>query len=175
MSEFLTDVQTLRQRAREHMEEGPVTDAYGADRKRVLDVLNEVLATELVCYLRYKRHYFTAQGLNAGPVAAEFLEHATAELGHADQVAARITQLRGEPDFNPMTLTARSHAEYVEGSSLLDMVKEDLVAERIAVASYQEIIRWLGDKDPTTRRLIEEILVVEEEHADDLLSLLQTL
>lgn len=175
MSDFLTDVETLRKRAREKMDEGPVTDAYGADRKRVVEVLNEALATELVCYLRYKRHFFTAQGLNAGPVAAEFLEHATQELGHADQLAARITQLQGDPDFNPSTLAGRSHAEYVEGDSLLDMVKEDLVAERVAIASYQEIARWLGDKDPTTRRLLEEILAVEEEHADDLLSLLQTL
>ena len=175
MSEFLTDVETLRRQAREKMEEGPVTDAYGADRQRVISVLNEVLATELVCYLRYKRHYFTAQGINAGPVAMEFLEHANQELGHADQVAARITQLQGEPDYNPSTLMTRSHAEYAEGDNLLDMVKEDLVAERIAIASYQEIIRWLGDKDPTTRRLIEDILMVEEEHADDLLSLLQTL
>jgi bacterioferritin len=173
MSEFLTDVETLRRRAREKMDEGPVTDAYGADRTRVIAVLNEALATELVCYLRYKRHYFTATGLNAGPVAAEFLEHATQELTHADQLAARITQLQGEPDFNPQTLTARSHAEYVEGTSLLDMVKEDLVAERVAISSYQEIARWLGDKDATTRRLMEEILAVEEEHADDLLSLLQ--
>ena len=173
MSDFLTDVQTLRARAREKMDEGPVTEAYGADRLRVISVLNEALATELVCYLRYKRHFFTAEGLNAGPVAAEFLEHANQELGHADQLAARITQLQGDPDFNPNTLTARSHAEYVEGDSLLDMVKEDLVAERVAIASYQEIARWLGDKDPTTRRLMEEILAVEEEHADDLLSLLQ--
>ncbi len=175
MADFLTDVETLRRRAREKMDEGPVTDAYGADRERVVDVLNEALATELVCYLRYKRHYFTATGLNAGPVAAEFLEHATQELGHADQLAARITQLQGEPDFNPSTLTNRSHAEYVEGTNLLDMVKEDLVAERVAIASYQEVARWLGDKDPTTRRLLEEILAVEEEHADDLLTLLQTM
>ncbi|HZQ26308.1 MAG TPA: ferritin-like domain-containing protein [Acidimicrobiales bacterium] len=171
--DFLTDVETLRRSAREKMDEGPVTDAYGADRERVIAVLNEALATELVCYLRYKRHYFTAEGLNAGPVAAEFLQHANEELGHADQLAARITQLQGMPDFNPTTLTARSHAEYVEGDSLLDMVKEDLVAERIAIASYQEIARWLGDKDATTRRLLEEILAIEEEHADDLLSLLK--
>jgi bacterioferritin len=175
MAEFLTDVETLRRRAREKMDEGPVTDAYGADRLRVIEILNEALATELVCYLRYKRHYFTAAGLNAGPVATEFLEHATQELTHADQLAARITQLRGEPDFNPQTLTHRSHAEYVEGETLLDMVREDLVAERVAIASYQEIARWLGDKDPTTRRLMEEILAVEEEHADDLLTLLQTM
>lgn len=175
MADFLTDVKTLRLRAREKIEQGPITDAYGADRERVIAVLNEALATELVCYLRYKRHYFTAAGLNAGPVAAEFLEHATQEAQHADQIAARITQLQGDPDFNPETLTLRSHAEYVEGTTLLDMVREDLVAERVAIASYQEIARWLGDKDPTTRRLLEEILAVEEEHADDLLTLLQTM
>lgn len=175
MSEFLTDVETLRRRAREKMDEGPVTDAYGADRLRVVDVLNEALATELVCYLRYKRHFFTATGLNAGPVAAEFLEHANQELGHADRIAARITQLQGEPDFDPRTLTSRSHAEYDASPNLLDMVKEDLVAERVAISSYQEIARWLGDKDATTRRLIEEILAVEEEHADDLLTLLKTM
>ena len=175
MSDFLTDVETLRRRAREKMDEGPVTDTYGADRLRVVEVLNEALATELVCYLRYKRHFFTATGLNAGPVAAEFLEHANEEQQHADQLATRITQLQGEPDFNPETLTARSHAEYHDGSNLLEMVKEDLVAERVAISSYQEIARWLGDKDATTRRLIEEILAVEEEHADDLLSLLQTM
>ena len=172
MSDFLTDVKTLRERAREKIEEGPVTAAYGADRDRVVEVLNEALATELVCYLRYKRHYFMADGINAAAAAAEFLEHANQELGHADQLAARITQLQGEPNFSPDTLTARSHAEYVEGDDLVSMIKEDLIAERIAIESYQEIARWLGDKDSTTRRLMEEILAVEEEHADDLLSLL---
>ena len=149
-----------------------MTAAYGADRDRVIDVLNEALATEIVCYLRYKRHYFMADGINAAAAATEFLEHATQELGHADQIAARITQLQGEPNFSPDTLTARSHAEYVEGDDLVSMIKEDLVAERIATESYQEIARWLGDKDTTTRRLMEEILAVEEEHADDLVSLL---
>ena len=173
MAEFLTDVQTLRRRAREEMDKGPITEAYGADRARVIQVLNEALATELVCVLRYKRHYFTAQGLDAGTVAAEFLQHANDESGHADRLAARITQLQGEPDFNPETLTARSHAEYSDVSRLVDMVKEDLVAERVAIASYSEIIRWIGDKDVTTRRLIEDILAVEEEHADDLLGLLE--
>jgi bacterioferritin len=173
MTDFLTDIQTLRQRARDKIELGPVTSAYGADRERVVEVLNEALATEVVCYLRYKRHYFMAQGINAGPVAAEFLEHANQELGHADQIAMRITQLQGEPNFNPDGITGRSHAEYVEGDNLVDMIKEDLVAERIAIESYSEIARWLGDKDPTTRRLMEEILAVEEEHADDLLSLLE--
>ena len=171
----LTDVETLRRQAREHIDDGPITEAYGADRERVIAVLNEVLATELVCYLRYKRHYFTATGLNATAAAAEFLEHATQEQQHSDMAATRITQLQGEPDFNPDVLTQRSHAEYVEGGTLLDMVREDLVAERIAIASYSEIARWLGDGDPTTRNMIEQILEVEEEHAEDLLSLLQEL
>jgi len=172
MSQFLTDVQTLRARARASIDQGPITDAYGADRKRVIEVLNEALATELVCYLRYKRHYFTAKGDNSAAAAAEFLEHATQELGHADQLAARITQLQGEPDFNPDVLSSHSHAQYVEGNNLVEMVKEDLVAERIAIASYQEIVRWLGNDDPTTRTLFEQILAVEEEHAEDLVTLL---
>jgi bacterioferritin len=173
MGEFTTDLDALRRNAREHMDEGPITEAYGADRDRVVKVLNEVLATELVCVLRYKRHYYMAQGLNSGPVAAEFLEHAGEEQGHADAVAARIVQLQGEPDFNPATLVARSHAEYVAGTDLVDMIKEDLVAERIAISTYQEIVRWLGEGDVTTRRVIEELLAVEEEHADDLLNLLK--
>jgi bacterioferritin len=173
MGEFTTDLDALRRDARAHMDDGPITEAYGADRDRVVSVLNDVLATELVCVLRYKRHYYMAQGLNSGPVAAEFLEHASEEQGHADMVAARIVQLQGEPDFNPATLVARSHAEYVAGSDLVDMIKEDLVAERIAIASYQEIVRWLGEGDVTSRRVIEELLAVEEEHADDLLNLLK--
>jgi bacterioferritin len=175
MAEFLTDVETLREQARLHMDQGPITEAYEADRSRVIAVLNEVLATELVCVLRYKRHYYMAQGINSGPVAAEFLQHATDEQGHADTVAARIVQLQGEPDFNPATLTKRSHAEYDASLELTDMIREDLVAERVAIASYQEIVRWLGTSDPTTRRMIEDILGVEEEHADDLLNLLQGL
>jgi bacterioferritin len=173
VSDFLTDVQTLRTNARAHMDQGPITEAYGADRPRVISVLNEVLATELVCVLRYKRHYYMAQGINSGPVAQEFLQHANDEQGHADQVAARIVQLQGDPDFNPATLVARSHAEYDASTGLVDMIREDLVAERVAIASYQEIVRWLGDKDPTSRRMIEGILAVEEEHADDLLNLLE--
>lgn len=172
MADFLTDVQTLRANARAHMDLGPITEAYGADRPRVISVLNEVLATELVCVLRYKRHFYMAKGIDAGPVAAEFLQHANDEQGHADEVAARIVQLQGEPDFNPSTLVARSHAEYDASEELADMIREDLVAERVAIASYQEIVRWLGDKDPTTRRMVEGILAVEEEHADDLLTLL---
>ena len=170
---FLSDVETLRRRAREHIERGAITDAYGADRERVIAVLNQALATELVCVLRYKRHYYTAQGIDSAAAAAEFLQHANEEMGHADMLAARIIQLQGEPDFNPEGLATRSHAEYVEGNDLLDMIREDLVAERVAIASYQEIARWIGDKDPTTRRVIEAILAVEEEHAEDLLTLLQ--
>ncbi|HWB65793.1 MAG TPA: ferritin-like domain-containing protein [Mycobacteriales bacterium] len=173
MGEFLTDVKTLRERAREEIEKGPVTSAYGADVSRVVKVLNDALATELVCVLRYKQHYFTATGLDAEPVAAEFLQHSNEEQDHADRLAARITQLGGEPDFNPETLTARSHSEYVTAGGLLDMVKEDLIAERVAIASYTEIINWLGDDDPTTRRLFESILEVEEEHANDLVSFLE--
>lgn len=173
MGEFLTDIQTLRKRAREQIESGPITESYGADRDRVIAVLNEALATELVCVLRYKRHFFAAQGLSAGPVAAEFQQHAAEEQGHADQIAARIVQLQGLPNFDPDGLTTRSHAEYVEGTDLVDMIKEDLIAERIAIASYNEIIRWLGSGDVTSRRLMEQILAVEEEHADDMLNLLQ--
>jgi bacterioferritin len=169
----LSDVQTLRENARQHIEQGPLTSGYGADAERVCQVLNEALATELVCVLRYKRHYFMAEGINSASVAAEFLQHATEEQGHADQLAARIVQLQGEPDFNPATLVARSHAEYVPGTDLIDMIKEDLVAERVAIASYGEIARWLGDRDITSRRLMENILAVEEEHADDLLTFLK--
>jgi bacterioferritin len=175
MSSFLSDIATLRERARAKMDEGPITAAYGADRGKVIDVLNEALATEIVCVLRYKRHYFMADGINAGPVADEFLQHANEELGHADQIARRIIQLQGEPNFSPLGIADRSHAEYVEGSDLVDMIREDLVAERIAIESYAEIIQWLGDDDPTTRRMMEDILAVEEEHADDLLSLLADL
>lgn len=164
----------MRANARKHIEQGPITDAYTADRDRVVAVLNEALATEIVCYLRYKRHYYTAVGLNAAPAMAEFLEHANDELAHVDQISVRITQLQGDPNFDPTNLTERSHSEYDSSQKLTDMIKEDLVAERIAIASYSEIIRWLGDKDPVTRRMLEDILAVEEEHADDLLSLLET-
>ena len=173
VAEFLTDVETIRARARAEVEKGPITDAYTADRERVVEVLNEALATEIVCVLRYKRHYYMASGIDSGGAAAEFLQHATEEQLHADQLAARITQLQGEPNFSPEGLASRSHSEYVEGDSLTDMLREDLVAERVAIASYQEIIRWLGDSDPTTRVLLESILATEEEHADDLLNLLQ--
>jgi len=175
MNEFLTDIAKIRQRARQHMEKGPVTESYKADREKVITVLNEALATELVCVLRYKRHYFMAKGINAEPIAAEFLQHAIEEQAHADQIAQRIAQLQGEPNFNPEGLASRSHSEYVEGSSLLDMIREDLVAERIAIESYSEIIRWLENDDPTTRHLMEEILRKEEEHADDLSNMLAAL
>jgi bacterioferritin len=173
MPEFLSDIETIRARARDHIEQGPITESYGADRKRVIDVLNQVLATELVCVLRYKRHYYTATGINSGPVADEFLEHANEEQQHADMVAHRIVQLGGDPDFSPEGLATRAHSEYDASSDLLQMVREDLVAERVAIASYQEIVRWLGDGDPTSRRVIEEILEKEEEHADDLLTILE--
>ena len=169
---FLTDIKTLRERARQHIEQGAVTEGYSADRKTVIKVLNESLATEIVCVLRYKRHYFMASGIHAESVAAEFLQHANEEQGHADQIAQRIVQLGGAPNFNPEGLLSRSHAEYVEGDTLLDMIKEDLVAERIAIDSYREIIQYLGNDDPTTRRMMEGILAMEEEHADDLVSLL---
>lgn len=172
---FLTDVKELRKRAREHINKGAVTEAYKGDRQTVIKLLNEALATEIVCVLRYKRHFYMAQGIHAEPVAAEFLIHANEEQGHADLIARRITQLDGAPNFNPEGLLARSHAEYVEGNSLVDMIKEDLVAERIAIDSYGEMIRYIGNDDPTTRRMLEGILAMEEEHADDLANFLKTL
>ena len=172
---FVTDIQELRRRARQHIENGAVTDSYTADRPTVIKILNEALATEIVCILRYKRHYFMATGIHANAVATEFQEHAAEEQVHADRIAERITQLDGEPNFNPEGLASRSHAQYVEGNSLVDMIREDLVAERIAIESYSEIIRYLGDRDITTRRMMEEILQNEEEHADDLRDLLATL
>jgi bacterioferritin len=170
---FLSDIQTLRKRARQHMENGPVTDSYKADRDTVLKILNEALATEIVCVLRYKRHYFMASGIHSQGVANEFLQHANEEQQHADQIAARIVQLGGEPNFSPEGLAMRSHAEYVEGETLVDMIQEDLVAERIAIDTYREVVTFLGNDDPTTRRMIEEILAVEEEHADDLVNILK--
>src|SRR2546430_13099317 len=169
---FLTDIKTLRERARKHIEKGAVTEGYTADRETVIKLLNEALATEIVCVLRYKRHYFMASGINAESVAAEFLQHANDEQGHADQIAHRIVQLGGEPNLNPEGLLTRSHAEYVEGETLTDMIKEDLVADRIAIDSYRDIINYLGNDDPTTRRMMEGILANEEEHADDLVNLL---
>ncbi|HEX9640423.1 MAG TPA: ferritin-like domain-containing protein [Candidatus Krumholzibacteria bacterium] len=172
---FLTDVKTLRERARRHIERGAVTQGYSADRETVVRILNEALATEIVCVLRYKRHYFMATGINAQSVAQEFLQHANEEQLHADQIAQRIVQLGGEPDLSPEGMLTRSHSEYVEGSNLIEMIKEDLVAERIAIDSYREIIAYLANDDPTTRRMLEGILAMEEEHADDLVSLLEEL
>ena len=174
-NEFLTDIQTLRKRAREHIEKGAVTQGYTADLETVIRILNEALATEIVCVLRYKRHYYMATGIHAQAVAAEFLEHAGEEQAHADQIAERITQLGGAPNFNPDGLTSRSHAEYVEGESLIDMIKEDLIAERIAIDSYREMAQYFGDRDSTSRGMIERILAMEEKHADDLVNLLTTL
>jgi bacterioferritin len=173
--EFLTDIKTLRERARKHIENGAVTEGYKADRETVIRLLNESLATEIVCVLRYKRHYFMAVGIHAQAVAAEFLEHANEEQGHADQIAERITQLGGAPNFSPEGMLTRSHSEYKEGESLVDMIKEDLIAERIAIDSYGDIVRYLGHDDVTTRRMMEGILAVEEQHADDLAKLLATL
>jgi len=172
---FLTDVKTLRARAREHIENGAVTQGYRADRATVIKLLNEALATEIVCVLRYRRHHFMAAGMNAEPVAQEFLTHANEEQQHADQIAARIVQLNGEPNFSPEGLLSRSHAEYVEGENLVDMIKEDLIAERIAIDSYREMIEYIGDKDTTTKRMLEGILAMEEEHAYDLVGLLEDL
>ena len=169
---FLTDVAELRRRARKHIEEGAVTEGYRADRDTVIKLLNEALATEIVCVLRYKRHYFMAQGIHSDPIASEFLTHANEEQGHADQIAGRIVQLGGSPNFSPEGILTRSHSEYVEGQNLTDMIKEDLIAERVAIDSYTDMIRYIGDNDITTRRMLEQILAVEEEHADDLVSFL---
>lgn len=172
---FLTDIKTLRERARKHIENGAVTLGYKADRETVIRILNEALATEIVCVLRYKRHYFMASGINAQSVAQEFLQHANEEQAHGDLIAQRIVQLGGAPNLSPEGLLTRSHAEYVEGDSLIEMIKEDLVAERIAIDSYREMIGYLGTDDPTTRRMLENILAMEEEHADDLVTLLEEL
>jgi bacterioferritin len=174
-SDFVADIEAIRKRAREHMGDGAVTQSYKANRDQVVKLLNDSLATELVCVLRYKRHHYMAKGINSESVAAEFLEHAQEEQVHADVLAERICQLGGEPNFNPEGLAGRSHSQYVEGKTLTDMIKEDLVAERIAIEVYGEIVRYLGDADPTTRRVLEEILAKEEEHADDMSNLLARL
>ena len=171
----LTDVKTLRIQARKHIEAGAVTAGYAADRSEVLRLLNEALATEMVCVLRYRRHHFMARGIDAKSTADEFLVHSNEEQGHADQIAERIVQLGGEPDFSPDSLTSRSHAEYVPGSTLVEMIREDLVAERIAIDSYREMIRYLADHDPTTSQMLKGILAVEEQHADELADLLEGL
>jgi bacterioferritin len=172
MNTFKADIEEIRRRALAKMEAGPITESYRADRRKVIDVMNEVLATEIVCTLRYKSHYFTARGIHGQAISDEFLEHAHDEQEHADLVAKRITELGGKPNFDPEGLATRSHADYAHGHSLEDMIREDLVAERIAIGTYSEIVRWLGADDPTTRRVIEEILAKEEEHADDLARLL---
>ncbi|MFT6955666.1 MAG: bacterioferritin [Halieaceae bacterium] len=168
----MTDIKTLRSYARKHIEKGAVTAGYPADRTEVLKLLNEALATEIVCALRYRRHHFMARGIHAKSIVNEFLVHSDQEQGHADQIAGRIVQLGGEPDFASDNLASRSHAEYVAGKSLVEMIKEDLVAERIAIDIYCEMIQYLGDQDPTTSELLKEILAVEEQHADELADLL---
>jgi len=172
---FLSDIEELRQLARRHMEKGAVTEGYKADRSTVIKILNEALATEIVCVLRYKYHYYMANGIDSQAVKQEFLEHANEEQQHADLIAERITQLDGAPNYNPDGLSARSHSEYKEGTTLVDMIREDLVAERVAIESYSEIIRYLGNDDPTSRRLMEQILATEEQHADDMKTLLETI
>ena len=168
----MTDVKTLREQARQHIEAGAVTVGYSADLPVVLKLLNEALATEMVCVLRYRRHHFMARGIHSSAIADEFLAHSNEEQAHADRIAQRIVQLGGEPDFSPDTLSARSHAEYVPGKTLVEMIKEDLVAERIAIDSYREMIQYLGHQDPTTSHMLRGILAVEEEHADELADLL---
>jgi bacterioferritin len=171
---FLSDVKTLRARAKQHIEKGAVTDTYEGDVKVTIDILQSVLATELVCWLRYTQHSIMATGLSSESVKNEFATHAKEEQGHALQVAERINQLGGEPDFNPQTLTGRSAAEYQTGATMVEMIKENLIAERIAIDHYRELIRYFADKDPTTRVMIEGILSVEEEHANDMQDLLAT-
>ena len=172
---ILSDIKTLRKNARQHIEQGAVTEGYTADRTEVIKLLNDALATEIVCVLRYRRHHFMARGIVAKSIADEFMIHSNEEQGHADQLAERIVQLGGEPDFAPDGLSSRSHAEYVPGKDLLEMIKEDLVAERIAIDSYREFIQYLGDKDTTTKKMLEGILAVEEQHADELADLLEDL
>ena len=169
---FLTDIKTIRDRARQEIESGAVTQDYSLDKDQVIKILNEALATEIVCVLRYRFHYYMATGIHKEGAAAEFLEHSNDEQGHADRIAERIKQLGGKPELNPAVIAQTSHSEYVEGTSLEDMLREDLVAERIAIQTYREMINFFGDKDPTSRRLMEEILAVEEEHADDIADLL---
>lgn len=172
MNSFKADIEEIRRRAMEKMSDGAVTASYQADRDQVIQVLNEVLATETVCTLRYKSHYYMASGIHAVKVEDEFLQHALQEQGHADRVAKRITELGGTPNLDPAGLASRSHAQYGTGGTLEEMIKEDLIAERIAIATYSEIVRWLGDDDPTTRRMMEDLLATEEEHADDMAKLL---
>lgn len=172
---FVSDIANIRQRARKDIDKGAITAGYSADRETVIKLLNQALATELVCVLRYKYHYYMASGINSQAIKAEFLEHANQEQEHADLIAERITQLDGKPNFSPVGLVDRSHADYVEGEDLVDMIKEDLVAERIAIDSYREMIHYIGTDDPTTRRVLEGILAMEEEHAEDMNTLLEQL
>jgi bacterioferritin len=175
MKDFVADMKAIRERARKDIEDGAVTGNYQANPESVIKVLNDALATEIICVLRYRRHYFTARGIHSKAIAEEFMTHSVEEQGHADKIAERISQLNGEPDLNPAGLSTRSHSEYKEGSDLISMIREDLIAERIAIESYTEIIRWLGEADPTSRRLIEGILEVEEEHAEELANLMTSL
>ncbi|MEP7185083.1 MAG: DUF892 family protein [Rhodanobacter sp.] len=170
---FVSDIENIRKQARENIDQGAMTAGYSADRETVIELLNQALATELVCVLRYKFHYYMASGINSQAIKAEFLEHANEEQGHADLIAERITQLDGKPNLSPVGLVDRSHADYVEGENLADMIKEDLVAERIAIDSYREMITYIGADDPTTRRVLEGILAMEEEHAEDMNTLLE--
>ena len=172
MPNFVRDVDEIRRRASEKIEEGAVTPGYKGDVEKTISILNEALATEIVCVLRYQHHYFMATGVHGKSVADEFKEHADAEREHADLIAERIQQLGGKPDFNPKSLLERLVSQYVEGETLADMIKEDLIAERIVIDVYQEMIRYFGNNDPTTRKMIEGILADEEEHASDLADLL---
>jgi bacterioferritin len=172
--EFVLDVQRIRAQAQKRMQDGPRTPALGVDPGKVIAILNDVVATEVVCWMRYTRHAISATGINRAQVAAEFTEHAAAELQHAQWAAERISQLGGEPDFDPATLTQRAHTDYTtpDPNDLEQMLRDNLLAERIVIEAYQEIVRWIGDGDPTTRRLLEKILEEEEEHADDIVDLL---
>ena len=170
-SAFISDIKTIRERARQQIEKGAVTPSYGSGAEALCELLNEALATEIVCVLRYKRHYYMAEGVHSEGVKAEFLEHANDEQEHADRIAERIVQLGGEPNFSPEGLASRAHAQYEEGKTLRDMIREDLIAERIAIESYREMIAFVKESDPTTRKMLEEILASEEEHADDMATL----
>ena len=169
---FLKNIKEIRQRARQTMEDGPVTYDYRLDPVQAVRVLNEALATEIVCVLRYRFHYFMATGIHSSAIAKEFLVYAQEEQEHADRIAARIRQLGGKPEMDPAVVAQTSHTEYKEGTSLADMLREDLVAERIAVATYREIIKYFGQDDPTSRTMLEAILAQEEEHAAELADLL---
>jgi bacterioferritin len=169
---FLKNIEEIRARARQKLEEGPVTTDYQLDRQQAIGILNEALATEIVCVLRYQFHYFMATGIHSAAVAEEFRQHSTEEQEHASRIAERIKQLGGKPEMNPALVAQTSHTQYIEGTSLADMIREDLVAERIAIDTYREIVKYFGDKDPTSRTMMEEILAKEEEHADELADLL---